>query len=153
MSSVALQILGIALLQMTILPSIALASVDLAVAWLVIFAVRKNLSTTIVAAACLALIVETYSVAPLGSYFGAYWLIVIAIHVLRHLVIWKLSTPWLVAFASAEGVVLLVETLTIDLNYVHLGTYLLQALPRVIATCVAGIIMLKISKQRITAVP
>ena len=146
MSIIALQLLVLALLQTTILPSIALASIDLCVVWLVIFAVRKKLSTTIVVAACLALVMETYGVAPLGSYFGAYWLIVLAVHVLRHLVVWKLSAPWLVAFAAAEGVVLLIETLMIDLTYVNLDTYLLQAALRIVATCIAGIILLKISK-------
>ena len=146
MSVLALQLLGLALLQTTIMPALALAAIDLCVVWLVVFAVRNKLSTSIAVAACLALGMETYGVAPLGSYFGAYWLIILSVHALRHLVVWKLNTPWLVAFATAAGVVILTETLMIDLTYVDLDSYLLQSMWRIAITSVAGIILLKISK-------
>lgn len=146
MSIIALQLLVLALLQTTILPALALAAIDLCVVWLVVFAVRKKLSTSIAVAACLALSMETYGAAPLGSYFAAYWLIILSVHALRHLVVWKLNAPWLAAFAAAVGVVILTETLMIDFSYVDLDSYLLQSVWRIAVTCVAGIILLKISK-------
>lgn len=146
MTIIALQVVVLALLQTTILPYLALSAIDLCVVLLVIYAVREKLSTTIAIAACLALVMETYGAAPFGSYFGSYWLIILSVHSLRNLVVWNLSVPWLVAFVVAEGVVIIVESLMVGFTHVHLGTYLLQAVLRVVATCGAGFVWLQISK-------
>ena len=144
MTSIVLQVALLALLQTTVLPYLGLSAIDLCVVLLVTYAVREKLSTTIAVAACLALIMETYRVAPFGSYFGAYWLVVLSVHGLRNLVVWNLRVPWLVAFAAAEGVVIIAESLMVGLTHVHLGTYLLQAALRVAATCGVGFIWLQI---------
>ncbi|MDE3268696.1 MAG: hypothetical protein OYH77_00245 [Pseudomonadota bacterium] len=144
MISVVLQIVAIALLQTTILPALALAAIDLGVIWLVIYAVRAKLSTTVIVAMCLAVVMETRSVAPLGVYFSSYWLIVLAVHALRNIVIWKLSSSWLVAFAVAEMVVLIFESLTLNLINPDINPYLLQCMLRIIATSIAGLIIVAI---------
>lgn len=142
----ALFILFIATIQLSILPSLLqdVIYIDLLTPWLIYIFVKQTADRAWLLALVASLMIETYTLAPVGIYFCLYSLILTIIVAVREPLSWRHGTPWAVTIGLALAGIAIFETLIKGITLGTLAwpvTTYLAILARTIISWLVGMVL------------
>ena len=140
-----LALVPLAVLQLGILPALLAGYVicNVMTVWVVLNAVLLRLPQALTLALLSALLLETHSTAPRGLYLCAYGTLVGALHLIKGLVTWNMSSAWLAVVAVAELWLMLLEYVAVALPLADLLPHSSKYLLRLGGTCLFGYLLFK----------
>jgi hypothetical protein len=95
-----INLLLVAMIQLAILPALmgGIVYIDLLTPWVVTGMVMQSLTHGSALGLVAALILETHSTAPAGLYICCFWVLCVAINLVRTNFSWRLKLPWFATY-------------------------------------------------------